>query len=78
MAGCSRRYRRAPSQASVVRKLPLVVDGRSLVRGVAIDGRLRNEDLVETRRDRQMIYYTCKSDAVRKLLGTLEGIFEDA
>lgn len=40
--------------------------------------RLRNEDLVETRRDRQMIYYTCKSDAVRKLLGTLEGIFEDA
>ncbi|MEJ6782524.1 MULTISPECIES: ArsR/SmtB family transcription factor [Phyllobacteriaceae] len=40
--------------------------------------RLRNEDLVETRRDRQMIYYTCKSEAVRKLLGTLEGIFEDA
>lgn len=40
--------------------------------------RLRNEELVETRRDRQMIYYTCKSDAVRKLLGTLEGIFEDA
>ncbi|CAN7214749.1 helix-turn-helix transcriptional regulator [Aminobacter aminovorans] len=40
--------------------------------------RLRNEELVETRRDRQMIYYTCKSEAVRKLLGTLEGIFEDA
>lgn len=40
--------------------------------------RLRNEELVETRRDRQMIYYTCKSDAVRKLLGTLEGIFDDA
>lgn len=40
--------------------------------------RLRSVELVETRRDRQMIYYTCKSDAVRKLLGTLEGIFEDA
>ena len=40
--------------------------------------RLRNEEPVETRRDRQMIYYTCKSEAVRKLLGTLEGIFEDA
>ena len=40
--------------------------------------RLRNEELVETRRDRQMIYYTCKSEAVRKPLGTLEGIFEDA
>ncbi|WP_269932511.1 ArsR/SmtB family transcription factor [Aminobacter sp. HY435] len=40
--------------------------------------RLRNEELVETRRDRQMIYYTCKSEAVRKLLGTLEGIFEEA
>ncbi|WP_378952536.1 ArsR/SmtB family transcription factor [Mesorhizobium sp. ANAO-SY3R2] len=40
--------------------------------------RLRNEELVETRRDRQMIYYTCKSDAVRKLLGTLEGIFDEA
>ncbi|GAA4118742.1 metalloregulator ArsR/SmtB family transcription factor [Aminobacter aganoensis] len=40
--------------------------------------RLRNEELVETRRDRQMIYYTCKSEAVRKLLGTLEGIFDDA
>ncbi|MBT1156649.1 winged helix-turn-helix transcriptional regulator [Aminobacter anthyllidis] len=40
--------------------------------------RLRNEELVETRRDRQMIYYTCKSEAVRKLLGTLEGIFENA
>lgn len=39
--------------------------------------RLRNEELVETRRDRQMIYYTCKSEAVRKLLGTLEGIFDD-
>lgn len=40
--------------------------------------RLRSEELVETRRDRQMIYYTCKSEAVRKLLGTLEGIFDDA
>lgn len=40
--------------------------------------RLRSEELVETRRDRQMIYYTCKSEAVRKLLGTLEGIFDEA
>jgi len=39
--------------------------------------KLRNSDLVETRRDRQMIYYSCKSDAVRKLLGTLEEILGD-
>jgi ArsR family transcriptional regulator, virulence genes transcriptional regulator len=37
--------------------------------------RLRALDLVETRRDRQMIYYSCKSDAVRELLNTLDGIF---
>jgi DNA-binding transcriptional ArsR family regulator len=37
--------------------------------------KLRALDLVETRRDRQMIYYSCKSDAVRELFGTLESIF---
>ncbi|RWD38937.1 helix-turn-helix transcriptional regulator [Mesorhizobium sp.] len=37
--------------------------------------KLRALDLVETRRDRQMIYYSCKSDAVRELLSTLDGIF---
>lgn len=37
--------------------------------------KLRSEELVETRRDRQMIYYSCNSDAVRRLLGTLDGIF---
>ncbi len=40
--------------------------------------KLRSLDLVETRRDRQMIYYSCNSDAVRKLLHTLDGIFGDA
>ena len=37
--------------------------------------KLRAHNLVETRRDRQTIYYTCKSDAVRALLRTLDGIF---
>ena len=37
--------------------------------------KLRALDLVETRRDRQMIYYSCKSEAVRELLHMLEGIF---
>ncbi|MER8613191.1 metalloregulator ArsR/SmtB family transcription factor [Mesorhizobium sp. M1216] len=37
--------------------------------------KLRALDLVQTRRDRQMIYYSCKSDAVRELLNTLDGIF---
>jgi DNA-binding transcriptional ArsR family regulator len=31
--------------------------------------------LVETRRDRQTIYYSCRSDAARQLLNTLDGIF---
>ena len=39
--------------------------------------KLRSLDLVETRRDRQMIYYSCKSEAVRKVLHTLDGIFGD-
>ena len=37
--------------------------------------KLRGLDLVETRRDRQMIYYSCKSEAVRELLRMLDGIF---
>jgi DNA-binding transcriptional ArsR family regulator len=37
--------------------------------------KLRALDLVDTRRDRQMIYYSCKSDAVRELLVMLDGIF---
>jgi DNA-binding transcriptional ArsR family regulator len=40
--------------------------------------KLRSLDLVETRRERQMIYYSCNSDAVRKLLRTLDGIFGEA
>lgn len=40
--------------------------------------KLRALNLVETRRDRQMIYYTCKSDAVRKVLDTLDEVFGDA
>ncbi|MER8368722.1 MULTISPECIES: metalloregulator ArsR/SmtB family transcription factor [unclassified Mesorhizobium] len=37
--------------------------------------KLRASELVETRRDRQMIYYSCKSEAVRELLHMLDGIF---
>lgn len=37
--------------------------------------KLRGFDLVETRRDRQMIYYSCKSEAVRTMLHTLDVIF---
>lgn len=37
--------------------------------------KLRSLDLVKTRRDRQMIYYSCNSDAARELLDTLDGIF---
>ena len=37
--------------------------------------KLRALDLVETRRDRQMIYYSCKSEAVRELFRMLEDIF---
>jgi DNA-binding transcriptional ArsR family regulator len=40
--------------------------------------KLRSLALVETRRDRQMIYYSCNSDAVRKLMRTLDGIFGEA
>ena len=37
--------------------------------------RLRNMSLVETRRDRQMIYYSCSSDDVRQMLMALDGLF---
>lgn len=37
--------------------------------------KLRALGLVETRRDRQMIFYSCRSDAVRTLLATLEELF---
>jgi DNA-binding transcriptional ArsR family regulator len=40
--------------------------------------KLRSMDLVETRRDRQMIYYSCKSVAVRRLFLTLDDIYGDA
>ncbi|MEI5682141.1 MULTISPECIES: ArsR/SmtB family transcription factor [unclassified Mesorhizobium] len=40
--------------------------------------KLRSIDIVETRRDRQMIYYSCNSAAVRQLIGTLDGIFNGA
>ena len=37
--------------------------------------KLRAFGLVQTRRDRQMIYYSCRSEAVRQLLATLGAIF---
>lgn len=37
--------------------------------------KLRNLGLVQTRRDRQMIYYSCKSPAVRKIYKTLRELF---
>jgi DNA-binding transcriptional ArsR family regulator len=37
--------------------------------------KLRGLNLVQTRRDRQMIYYSCKSEPVRKLYRTLNDIF---
>jgi DNA-binding transcriptional ArsR family regulator len=37
--------------------------------------RLRSMNLVETRRDRQIVYYSCRSPSVRRLLETLEDIF---
>lgn len=37
--------------------------------------KLRSGNLVQTRRDRQMIYYSCKSEAVRQLLEALEEIY---
>ena len=40
--------------------------------------KLRGLGLVETRRDRQMIYYSCQSDAVRQLLDLLATLFSAA
>ena len=40
--------------------------------------KLRALDLVQTRRDRQMIYYSCKSDAVRALLQMLDDVFGES
>ena len=37
--------------------------------------KLRSQGLVETRRQRQMIFYSCNSSQVRLLLSTLDGIF---
>ncbi|HEY4192842.1 MAG TPA: metalloregulator ArsR/SmtB family transcription factor [Mesorhizobium sp.] len=39
--------------------------------------KLRALDLVQTRRDRQMIYYSCKSEMVRALMNMLEDVFGD-
>lgn len=36
--------------------------------------KLRSKKLVETRRERQTIYYSCKSGGVRLLVVTLEGL----
>lgn len=38
--------------------------------------KLRNMDLVQTRRDRQMIYYSCNSERVRELLFEFQRILE--
>ncbi|MEW9804539.1 ArsR/SmtB family transcription factor [Mesorhizobium marinum] len=40
--------------------------------------KLRGLELVETRRDRQMIYYSCRSDAVKKMLQTLDVLYGEA
>ncbi len=37
--------------------------------------KLRAFGLVKTRRDRQTIYYSCASDAVRRLFATLEDLY---
>jgi DNA-binding transcriptional ArsR family regulator len=40
--------------------------------------KLRNLGLVQTRRDRQTIYYSCNSDAVRRLFAALDENFQAA
>ena len=40
--------------------------------------RLREAGLVETRRDRQTIYYSSRSDIARRLLGALDGYFAES
>ena len=37
--------------------------------------KLRSEELVETRRVRQTIFYSCRSDEVRRMLVALDGLF---
>jgi len=36
--------------------------------------KLRRLGLVDTRRDRQMVYYSCKSEAARELIALLDGL----
>ena len=38
--------------------------------------KLRSMQLVRTRRDRQMIFYSCHSDRVRELLTAFQDIFQ--
>lgn len=38
--------------------------------------RLRGLGLVQTRRDKQTIYYSCASDDVKRLFDTLDALFE--
>lgn len=38
--------------------------------------KLRGLGVVQTRRDRQMIYYSCQSEAVRRLLALLADLFD--
>jgi DNA-binding transcriptional ArsR family regulator len=37
--------------------------------------KLRGEELVATRRDRQTIFYSCRSEQVKEVLNTLDGLF---
>lgn len=39
-------------------------------------GKLRGSSLVNTRRDAQTVYYSCRSESVARLLKTLHEIFE--
>ncbi|WIC88505.1 ArsR/SmtB family transcription factor [Agrobacterium tumefaciens] len=39
--------------------------------------KLRNANVVQTRREAQVIYYFSDSDAVRRILATLEAIFRE-
>jgi len=38
--------------------------------------KLRTMNLVETRRDKQTIYYSCNSESVRRLIGTLSEMLD--
>lgn len=38
--------------------------------------KLRSKNIVETRRERQTIYYSCKSEPVRRLLANLKDMFD--